>query len=246
MEIMPVEVAGGSVDMVLCDLPYGVLNKSNPGAKWDCELSLEDLFDEYERIIKPRGVIILFGSGMFTAKLMMCRPRLWRYNLIWCKGDGVTGFLNANRMPLRNHEDVCVFYKNLPVYHPQFLKDGGKHSRGGNSGSNNINGRFHKADKSWLSDSVYPRSVMNFRKPSTSSGIHPTAKPVELLSYLIRMYTDKGALVLDNTCGSGSTCVACVETERRFIGIEKDERFYETACRRVLDEERMKEYSLFG
>lgn len=103
-------IADHSIDMILCDLPYGVLNKSNPSAKWDCELPLDKLWEQYLRIIKPNGAIVLFGQGMFTAKLMMSQPKLWRYNLVWDK-VGKSGFLNANRMPLRQHEDIMVFYK---------------------------------------------------------------------------------------------------------------------------------------
>ena len=110
-----------SVDMVLCDLPYGVLNKQNKNAKWDCQIDLSLLWKEYSRLIKDNGAILLFGSGMFTADLMKSNPKLWKYNLIWDK-VAKTGFLNAKRMPLRQHEDIVVFYKKLPTYNPQMTK----------------------------------------------------------------------------------------------------------------------------
>lgn len=230
MEILPM-LPAGSVDMVLCDLPYGVTHRQSKSARWDCVLDLDALFREYVRIVKPNGAIVLFSSGMFTAQLMMCRPEIWRYNLVWCKGNRVSGFLNANRQPMRNHEDICVFYRKLPVYNPQFTKDGKLHQRGGNNGRNNINGEYKRSGPGYTTDKIYPRSVLNFSKPAINN--HPSEKPVDLLRYLIRMYTNEGDCVLDNTMGSGSTCVAAVQTKRKYIGIEKDAAFFDVATGRV-------------
>ena len=123
------DIPGGSVDMICTDLPYEVLHKNNPHAQWDRIIPFEPLWEQYERIIKDNGAIVLFAQGMFTAQLMMSNPKLWRYNLIWDKCR-VTGFLNANRMPMRCHEDICVFYKSLPTYNPQMEEGKPNHSQG--------------------------------------------------------------------------------------------------------------------
>ncbi len=128
LELMK-DIPDGSIDMICCDLPYEVLHKNNPNAQWDRLIPFEPLWKHYERIIKRNGAIVLFAQGMFTAQLMMSNPKLWRYNLVWDK-KRVTSFLNANRMPMRCHEDICVFYKRLPVYHPQYIDGEPNHSRG--------------------------------------------------------------------------------------------------------------------
>lgn len=219
-----------SVDMVLCDLPYGQTKNL-----WDQTLPLEYLWNEWHRIIKPNAAVVLFGQGMFTCELMQSNPKEWRYNLIWKKGDRSSGFLNAEKMPLRNHEDILVFYRQQPVYHPQMRRGIPLHSRGriGEHRFKNSNyGKFREADDSraGMTDK-YPISVIEFDRPHPP--IHPTQKPVELLEYLVRMYTDEGALVLDNTMGSGSTGVACVNTKRQFIGIELNEEYFNIAQQRV-------------
>lgn len=239
-------IADESVQQILADLPYGVLNRQNKAARWDCVLPFDELWRHYERIIKPNGAIVLFGQGMFTARLMMSNAKMWRYNLIWCKGSGVTGFLNANRQPMRNHEDICVFYKRQCKYNPQFIKDGRKHRRGGNNGNSYTYGNFHKLPEI-ETNTLYPRSVVSISNDtSTTARKHPTEKPVGLLSWLVRTYTDEGDLVLDNTMGSGSTCVACVREKRRYIGIEKEPKYYEIAVKRVRDAEVEMKQNLFG
>lgn len=120
-----------SIDCIICDLPYGVLNRNNPSAQWDNIIPIEPLWEQYERVIKDNGAIVLFAQGMFTAQLMMSNPKLWRYNLIWDKINRATGFLNANRCPLRIHEDIVVFYKSQPTYNPQFTFGQVNHKRGG-------------------------------------------------------------------------------------------------------------------
>lgn len=240
-------IADGSIDAVICDLPYGVLNKNNPDAEWDKTLPLEALWSQYERIVNEDGVIVLFGQGMFTAKLMMSNPRMWRYNLIWDKGR-CSDFLNANRRPLRSHEDICVFYRRLPVYHPQFTEGKVNHSRGGANnacGGNSRNrcyGKFRKTPVV-ITTKKYPLSVLRF--PKERNYFHPTQKPVSLLEWLIRTYTDEGMTVLDNTMGSGSTMVACVNTKRRGIGIEKDTNYFDISKRRVEEAHRTMSEKLF-
>lgn len=232
LEVMK-DIPTGSVDMILADLPYGVLNKGNEGAQWDREISLEKLWPELERVTKDNGAIVLFGSGMFTAKLMMSNPKHWRYNLIWNK-KRVSGFLNSKRMPLRQHEDIVVFYKKLPTYNPQmeYKPESHNHSKGYQTGkqTNRCYGNFGITGD-FISDYKYPRSILTFDKPHPA--VHPTEKSVELLKYLIKTYTNEGETVLDCTMGSGSTGVAAVNTGRGFIGIEADEKWFEIAKNRI-------------
>lgn len=233
LEIMPT-IPDKSVDMVLCDLPYGVLNKSNPNTKWDSVIPFELLWEAYERIIKDNGAIVLFGQGMFTARLMMSNQKLWRYNLVWDKVR-VSGFLNANRMPLRSHEDICVFYKNLPTYNPQMTKcdkSERTHSRGHAPIRQNRCYGFFDNMVGRISDYKFPKSIITAQREHRD-WFHSTQKPVALLEYLIRTYTNEGDTVLDNTMGSGSTMVACVKTKRNGIGIELMKDYYDIAVKRV-------------
>lgn len=186
-------IADGSIDAIVCDLPYGVLNKKNHAAQWDCMIPLEPLWSHYERIIKPRGTILLFGQGMFTARLMMSNPKLWRYNLVWDKVRSGS-FLNAKRMPMRTHEDICVFYKQLPAYHPQMKAGEPSHSRGNlqEGVKNRCYGTFQKT-ATVFSRQKYPGSILTFPKEHHKGGwLHPTQKPVNLLRYLIRTYSQQG------------------------------------------------------
>lgn len=231
-----------SVDMELCDLPYGVLNKNNKSAQWDSVIPFGLLWEQYNRIVKDRGVVALFGQGMFTALLMASNPKKWRYNLIWDK-KLKSGFLNANRQPLRQHEDIVVFAGAKPTYNPQMSKcEPGKrnHSRGNlqSRKQNRCYGNFIETE-SVISDEKFPTSILTFAKEHIKGkSYHPTQKPVSLLEYLIRTYTNEGELVLDNTCGSGSTLVACVNTNRHYIGIEKEKEYYDIAVKRVSDAKR--------
>lgn len=234
LEIMK-QMASASVDMVLCDLPYG-----NTRNSWDKQIDVAALWEQYRRIVKPDGAIILFGSGRFTAELMQSNERDWRYNLIWEKTTP-TGFLNAKRMPLRCHEDILVFYRKLPTYHPIMSKGVRKvstaaHKRNSKSGSSY--GKYKIT--SYDSDERYPRSVLHFATDKQKSALHPTQKPVALLEYLIRMYTDEGDLVLDNCMGSGSTAIACLNCGRRFAGIEIDPDMFAIAEHRIFSEEALK------
>lgn len=184
----------GSVDCIITDLPYEVLNDGNPNAQWDRQIPLEPLWAEYLRISKPNAAIVLFAQGMFTAKLMMSNEKMWRYNLVWDKVR-TTGFLNANRMPLRCHEDICVFYRELPTYHPQMVKclpHQRNHSRGKQEGeqTNRCYGSFGKADD-YISDEKYPRSIIELAN-IVQNNEHPTQKPVDLIRYLVLTYTDVG------------------------------------------------------
>lgn len=218
------EIESGTVDMILCDLPYGTTCCS-----WDVVIPFENLWVEYERVIKPNGAIVLFGSHPFSAVLACSNLEMFRYEWIWEK-PAATGFLNADKQPLRAHENILVFYKCLPTFNPQ--KTFGherKKSKRKNIGSAHYGKQLNIKD--YDSTERYPRTVQVFSKDYPS--IHDTQKPVALCEYLIRTYTNAGELVLDNTMGSGTTGVACVNTRRRFIGIENDKQTFNEAKERI-------------
>lgn len=232
-------IPDGSVDCVICDLPYGVLNKSSEGGGWDSVIPFQPLWEQYLRIVKPDAAIVLFAQGMFTAKLMMSQPKLWRYNLIWDKVLP-TGFLNAKRMPLRVHEDIAVFYKQLPIYNPQMTKcepHKRNHSKGDGS-HRQTNGCYgdYKETPTIISDLKFPKSILSIGKEHRSDIFHPTQKPVNLIRYLIRTYTNEGGVILDNCMGSGTTAVAAIREHRHFIGYELNKDYYDRACARIQKE----------
>ena len=239
LELMK-DIPSGSVDMVLCDLPYEMLNRNNPNAAWDRRLSLPTLWSEYQRVAKENAAIVLFASGMFTADLMHSNKKLWKYNLVWKKGNRPTGFLNAKRQPLRITENICVFYRKQPTYNPQFTI-GKKNHRIGIAGKDNDKDRKSgcygefKRTESALTNQKYPLDLIDIPKEHPQK-YHPTQKPVALLEYLIQTYTNPGDTVLDNCMGSGSTGVACVNTGRNFIGMELDEGYYKIASERITRE----------
>ena len=188
-------IENDSIDMILTDLPYGVLNKNNPNAKWDSLIPLDELWAQYKRVIKSNGAILLFGQGMFTAQLMVSNKGWWRYNLIWDKVL-TTGFLNSHKMPLRSHEDIVVFYDKLPTYNPQMTEGEPLHGRGtaykNKVNTNNNYGDFTPSDDTRKgSTEKFPKSILTFPKPHPSVSVHPTEKPVELLEYLIKTYTNE-------------------------------------------------------
>jgi DNA modification methylase len=231
------KIPDGSVDMILCDLPYEVLNKGNKNASWDRLLPFDQLWEQYNRIIKDNGAIVLFAQGMFTAQLMMSNPDMWRYNLIWDKMF-VSGFLNAKKMPMRSHEDILVFYKSLPTYNPQMTTGKPLHSKGTSYKSkefaNNCYGDMKVAgDERCGSTEKYPTSIVRFQKPHPSCAVHPTQKSVELCEWLIKTYTNEGETILDNCMGSGTTGVAAINTDRNFIGIELTEKYFKIAEERI-------------
>jgi DNA modification methylase len=226
------------IDMILCDLPYGVLNKKNESAKWDAVIPFKPLWEAYERIIKDDGAIVLTASGMFTAELMLSNKKLWRYNLVWKKGNRVSGFLNAKRQPMRNHEDICVFSKKQTKYNPQMTIGNKNHLKGGGNHKNTQRcyGNF-KDMPTIQTNEKYPLSVIEIDKEFPQV-FHPTQKPVALFEYLIKTYTNENDLVLDNCSGSGTTAIACMHTNRRFICIEKDPEYWKASCKRLEDEQR--------
>lgn len=236
LEVMK-QIPDKSIDMILCDLPYGVTqNKS------DIIIPFEKLWSHYERIIKDNGAILLFGQGTFYVDLVNSNRKLFRYDLVWDK-QLTSGFLNAKRMPLRQHEQIAVFYKKLPIYNPQFTQGKPLHSKGisyKNKEHKNQNyGEFHMTDDSRTgSTEKYPTSILSFPKPHPSVAKHRTEKPIDLLRYLIRTYTNEGELILDNCMGSGSTIVAALLENRKAIGIELDKHYFEIAKNRIAECER--------
>ena len=231
LELMK-DIPDKSIDMVLCDLPYGTTqNKS------DIIIPFDKLWNSYERIIKDNGAIVLFAQGVFYVDLVNSNRKLFRYDLVWDKVL-TSGFLNAKRMPLRQHEQIAVFYKKLPKYNPQFTSGKPLHSKGKTYKDkpivNQNYGVFHTADDSRAgSTEKYPTSILKFQKPHPSISVHRTQKSVELLEWLINTYTNEGETVLDNCMGSGSTGVACVNTNRNFIGYELDEKYFVIAEKRL-------------
>ena len=184
------EIPDRSIDMVLCDLPYGVLNKGNPNAQWDKPLPMDALWREYKRVCRENAAIVLFGQGMFTADLMKSNPDMWRYNLVWDK-NRATGFLNANRMPLRYHEDILVFYEKLPTYHPQMEDLNGREpnheqGHGEHEEKNSCYGDVKRINPTY-SDKKFPRSIIRVNAVHCGEDqSHPTQKPVALLEWLIK------------------------------------------------------------
>ncbi len=206
-----------SIDMILCDLPYGTTQN-----KWDAVIPFSKLWKEYERIIKPNGVIALTCNGVFTAKVILSNEKYFKYKWIWEKSKA-TNFLNAKKQPLRKHEDICIFYKKQPTYNPQ-MKTGEAYNKG--KRKNQLTGSYGEFNSVEVSSdgNRYPTDVI-YCKTAESEGkvYHPTQKPVELGRYLIRTYTNPGNVVLDNTCGAGSFLISAMIEGRNFIGIEKNE-----------------------
>jgi len=215
------EIPDKSIDMVLCDLPYGTTQ-----CKWDTIIPFEPLWQQYNRIIKDNGAIVLTASQPFTTTLINSNIKHFRYSWTWEKEQGVN-FLMAKKQPLKVHEDVCVFSKRQTVYNPQMSEGKPYISSKGDSGE--VTGRVKKIQTK-NKGTRYPRSIIQFKR---ETGLHPTQKPVALLEYLIKTYTLEGETVLDNCMGSGSTGVACVNTNRNFIGIEKDTKYFEIAKSRI-------------
>lgn len=228
LELMK-DIPDGGVDLILCDLPYGTT-----ACKWDSIIPFEPLWEQYKRIAKKNAAIVLTASQPFTTALIASNYKDFRYCLIWDKVNKYTGALNANRMPMRRHEEITVFYRSLPVYNKQFRA--GKAYRGTAGGHGEFT-EFGKDGKKRVigSDGLHnPCSVLPIKGDvKRGHGLHPTQKPVALMEYLIRTYTNEGDTVLDNCMGSGTAGVACVNTGRNFIGMEMDAGYFEIAKNRI-------------
>ena len=214
-----------SIDMILCDMPYGITD-----CKWDTIIPFEPLWEQYERVIKDNGAIVLTASQPFTTDLVSSNRKLFRYEMIWNKTYGKEPFATGKR-PMKAHENICVFYKTLPTFNPQKTK--------GLPYKDNRKGQKIQSDH-YIKDRVgivntgtrEPISVIDFKNPN-KRGQHPTQKPVALFEYLIKTYTNEGETVLDNCIGSGTTAIACINTNRNYIGFELDKQYCEIANERI-------------
>lgn len=224
------DISDGSVDMILCDLPYGTT-----ACKWDTVIPFESLWAEYKRIIKKKGAIVLFGSQPFTSALVMSEPVWFKYDWVWRKPKG-TGHLNAKKMPLRDKEDILVFYASQCTYNPQFtIGTPYKNKAGKNHEATTSMTDCYGDYTNFRNDNDgkrYPKQILEFGVVERGT-VHPTQKPVALCEYLIKTYTNEGETVMDNTMGSGTTGVACINTGRNFIGIERDEKYFNIAKQRI-------------
>ena len=224
LELMK-QIPDGSVDLVLCDLPYGTT-----ACKWDTVIPFEPLWEQYRRIAKPNAAIVLTASQPFTSALVMSNPRLFRHSWVWDK-KSAANVMVAKYGPLKVHEDILVFSKHKPLYQP-IMVNGKLRWKGGNNRDDGIyagwvpNGRY-------LSDQYHPKSILEFSNASQKGKSHPTQKPEALMEYLIKTYTNPGDTVMDNCMGSGTTGVAAVRNGRFFIGMELDEGYFKIAQDRI-------------
>lgn len=228
------EVPNKSVNMILCDLPYGTTDKN----EWDKTLDLDILFKHYDRIITDNGIILLYAQQPFASDLINAYRKYFRYEIIWEKTKPV-GFFNAKKMPLRSHENILVFYKKLPKYNPTLEDCNKKVKRPDESGVYGT--RRSRSNEYTMTKTGYPRTVLKYTNVFNPQ-LHPTQKNVELNEFLINLFTDEGDLIVDNTMGSCSTGIACLNTNRRFLGMELNDEYFKVASERM--EKKIKEKDL--
>ena len=229
LELMK-EIPIGSIDMILCDLPYGTT-----ACKWDTIIPFSELWTQYERIIKPNGAIVLFGKNPFTAKLILSNEKLFRYELIWEKSRAGNS-MQVCKQPSAIHENILVFYKNQPTYNDLKFKVDEKYidKRKSINDSFYSSGHYSGVMKRKADDGLrHPQSILPFNSV-WKKGMHPTEKPIELFEWLIKSYTNENDLVLDNCAGSGTTGIACLNTNRNYICMEKDYEYYNKSIERIL------------
>lgn len=233
-------IPDGSVDCIICDLPYGTT-----ACKWDSVIPLDALWTQYNRIIKPHGAIVLFGQEPFSTILRMSNLNNWKYDWIWDK-KSKQGFLNAKKRPLKQHELISVFSNGTPVYYPQMITKGKPRQKGAPSkrigDGDSAYGKFEYQPKA-KNNEYYPSTILEFSNASHTDVEHPTQKPVELIRYLIRTYSNPEDIILDNTIGSGTTAIAAIREHRHYIGFELNKEYYDIACRRIAKE--LQQPSLF-
>lgn len=227
LEVMKL-IPDSSVDMVLADLPYGTTQ-----CAWDVVIPFEPLWEQYLRVAKPEAAIVLCAAQPFSSLVVASNPRDYRYKWIWEKGNA-TGFLNAKKQPMRAHESVQVFYRRQPVYNPQMTTGHERRTAKRKTVNSECYGKALSLTE-YDSTDRYPRSVQFFSSDKQKANLHPTQKPVALMRFLIATYTNPGQMVLDNTMGSGTTGVACIQLGRRFIGIEDVEEHFGTAQQRIAE-----------
>lgn len=230
------QIPDGKVDLILTDPPYGTTS-----CKWDSIIPFEPMWEQLKRVIKPNGAIVLFGSEPFSSALRMSNIKNYKYDWIWLKNKP-QGFLNAKKMPLKNYETISVFYKNPPIYNPQGLVKIDRVVK--NTGTKNSTSLKENGDKTSANNAInnvfynqeftnYPTQTLEFSNSSGKGNLHPTQKPVDLCEYLIKTYTQENELVLDFTMGSGTTGIACLNTNRKFIGFEMDDKYFNISCERL-------------
>jgi len=218
-----------SIDLLLTDFPYGTLNKRN---EWDVIIDYEQFWKYVDIICKPTAAIISTAQQPFTTKLISTNYSMFRYCLIWEKSKA-TGYLNSKKMPLKAHEDIVVFYKKICTYNPQMTK-GTPYDKGTAVRDTDAYGKQTKAIHVKNKDGMrFPRSVIYFKTAESEGKLHPTQKPLALMEYLIKTYSNENDTILDPCMGSGTTGVSCIETNRTFIGIEKDENYFNLASSRI-------------
>ena len=229
LDVMPT-LPSKSIDLILCDLPYGTTSCS-----WDIIIPFASIWDNYYNLLKPNGAIVLFGQELFSSSLRLSSPETYKYDWYWEK-ERITNIMQVKRRAGKTIETISVFYKNQPTYNPQMSKHTGalrtnKIKHGVIGGLSDVNESKVKEYKD--TGLRYPTQLLKFKRDILTSNLHPTQKPVALCEYLIRTYTNEGDLVLDNCMGSGTTGVACVNTKRNFIGIEKDKSYFDIAKIRI-------------
>lgn len=221
------QIEDNSIDMILCDLPYGTTQ-----CKWDTIIPFEDLWNHYNRIIKENGAVVLTSAQPFTSLLVSSNIKSFRYSWVWEKSKA-TGYLNSKKRPLIAHEDILVFYKKQPTYNPQMVI-GKPYNKGKALRTTNVYGKQKEILVENKEGLRYPRTVQYFKTAESEGKVfHPTQKPIELFEYLIKTYTNEGDVVLDNCMGSGTTAIASIATNRNYIGFEKDEEYFKLSLERI-------------
>lgn len=218
-----------SVDMVLCDLPYGMTQNT-----WDVPIEPKALWEKYKHAIKPTSAVVLFGSQPFSSQIVVSNPQDFRYSLVWEKNK-FSNFLDAKRKPMKIHEDILIFYRKQPVYNPQYTYST-PYKRWNTQKAVDKQTNYNKHNKNVAESKDgrrLPTSILRFNRVERPQ--HPTQKPVDLCSWLIETYTNPGQVIMDNCMGSGTTAIACVETKRSFVGFEMDEKYYKVSKERVME-----------
>ena len=232
LELMS-QIEKESIDMILCDLPYGTT-----ACKWDTVIPFEPLWAQYKRVIKDNGAIVLFGSQPFTSALVMSNPKMFKYEWIWEKSHS-TGFALSKIQPLKYHENILVFGNGKLKYNPEMWLGNKNHFVAGSTVKSKKTDNFSQPlfkKYSEKNDGIkYPKSIQKVNCVNRAKSLHPTQKPLELMEYLVKTYTNEGDMVLDNAMGSGTTNLACIKLNRKSIGIEKEKQYYDVAVRRALE-----------
>jgi len=231
LELMK-DIDDKSIDMILCDLPYGTT-----ACSWDIIIPFDKLWEQYNRIIKDNGAIVLCSDEPFTSKLVLSNLSLFRYRYIW-KKSYTTGFMNANKMPLKNIEDINIFYKKLPVYNPQNVIKIKKHCKRVKDKNTTVYQNMGLKNGNYIQEYTnFPNQIIETKSKELT--LHPTQKPVALFEYLIKTYTNENDIVLDNCMGSGTTAIACLNTNRKYIGFELDKEYFDIAEKRIKENKRI-------